>query len=183
MGSYAVQAKTKTELRHFRYNAVQKFLLWSNLNHPLPLVWSRGGMSATHNLWSQVGCTSTVKEPSGVCILSHIVVSILLFCTQAMKDSNKLVSSRTCTLDLIMKPRRCNWEICPGGWIRFSYTVDAGGGIPSKCQIRLLERGCHRQRHVIYGERTNTFVCFYVCVTCVWKLLRMKKDANSQMLK
>ena len=44
------------------------------------------------------------------------------------------------TLHVIIKPEEWNWEICLAGWIRLVWTADPGGGIPSKSQIRLLER-------------------------------------------
>ena len=44
------------------------------------------------------------------------------------------------TLQGIIEPGGWNWEICPGGWIRLVWTADPRGEIPSKSQIRLLEK-------------------------------------------
>ena len=58
------------------------------------------------------------------------------------------------TLHAIIKPGGWNWEICPGGWIRLVWTTDPGGEIPSKSQIRLLER-------IVYTSRFSPWKPFF----------------------
>ena len=62
------------------------------------------------------------------------------------------------TLHVIIKPGGWNWEICPGGWIRLVWTTDPGGEIPSKSQIRVLER-------IVYTSRFSSRKHFFVIIT------------------